>query len=383
MFGASEKKFLKYAFFIFFALLMAYTALLRSSLYDIEGLPKNETSLLRLSGENAAADYALLGLLEKDRNSQEAYAPANQSKYMEVNVGTKGRFASISSPTLPFLIVPWQGEGYGDFHSTWSIWGIFLFSVSLYALFSFKKALFLTFAMPAVFFGLAFGGWGLYVSAAFILSLNYSKSHPVWAGIFAGLTVILPFYYFILLFVLFYRKDIRAGSLALLFGMFIFYMASVRYGLASYGNAWNAAVLEFSLHPCTFMTLSSALMCSGFPSLTAYFVQLVADAYIIYYGICLLHRKTTPAFVMNAYLCGAALFMTPFAFSGDYVLMYAMIAFLLKDSEKRGFLRGEKVWIALAFLLPFIDAYVVMAANVSLGLILLPVFLHICWKRSY
>ncbi len=381
MLSAFEKKILSGLLLFLFAALMLYTVVIRTASYGMNSLPRIPSVSFRIVGENLGGDYALLHLLES-RGPEAAYDTAEQTRLMTDTAGTKARFASFAAPSLPLVLVPLMPLSYEDVFSTWLMWGIFLFSAALYTLFPLRRTLFLLFAMPAVLFAVSDGGWGLYLAALFIFALRFGRTHPVFAGLSAGLTAASPAAFAVLSAALLGKKRLKAALIALCFGGFILAGAGLRYGFSSYAEAFSAGAGALKSAPCTFVSAASAFLCAGFPFWTAAAAQTLLSAAVLYFGIRLFRRPLCPPSVLNAYVCAGTTAFVPAWGLGNFGLMYAAVAFLLFDAERRGFRHEDRFWIALAFVTPFLEAFAVTCTGVPLCLIVSCGLLRVCWKRS-
>lgn len=381
---STEKKFFQYLILAVFAALTGYTFLLRASIYNEEGLPKEHApAFARVISENLAGDYALFRMLERGDSPQTAYDPAQQSVFVAKTVHAGGEFASFAAPTKSLIFVPWISMPYGMFAETWIFWGIFFFGVALYSLFPLGQALLLMFALPAAYLSFSSGSWGLLTGSAVILSLVQAENRPKLAGFFAGLTMAEPLVFALILAMLVIRRQKKAAAVAAVFGMVILIFTLSRYSGASFGAALTAAREQMAAEPCGFMSVFSMSLCDGLPVWAAAVFQTVVTAGIIFYGIRLLRRPLCPPEVQNAYLAAAAVLIMPFSQLGDYALLSAAFAFLLKDSENRQFLRGDVFWFIVIFVSVFIDAYFMPATGFSLQLLLAAVILYLSFRRSF
>ncbi|MGN0905199.1 MAG: hypothetical protein ACI4PW_08595 [Alphaproteobacteria bacterium] len=381
MLSAFEKKILSRLLLFLFAALMLYTVVIRTASYGMNSLPRVPGVSFRIVGENLGGDYALLHLLE-NRGAETAYDTAEQTRHMADTAGTKGRFFSFAAPSLPLMLVPLMPLSYEDVFSTWLMWGIFLFSAALYTLFPLRRTLFLLFAMPAVLFAVSDGGWGLYLAALFIFALRFGRTHPVFAGLTAGLTAASPVAFTVLTVAQFGKKRFKAALIALCFGGFILVGAGLRYGFSSYAEAFWAATNALQSIPCVFASAAAAFLCAGFSLPVAAAAQIAVSAAALYFGIRLFRRPLCPPSVLNAYVCAGTTVFVPVWGLGNFGLMYAAVAFLLFDSERRGFLREDLFWIVLAFVTPFLETFAFAYTGVPLCLAVSCGLLRVCWKRS-
>lgn len=381
MLSAFEKKILFRLLLFLFAALMLYTVLVRTASYGMNSLPRVPGLSFRIVGENLGGDYALLHLLERGKAAA-AYDTAEQTRLMAETAGTKGRFFSFSAPSLPLMLVPMMPLSYEDVFSTWLMWGIFLFSAALYTLFPLRRTLFLLFAMPAVLFAVSDGGWGLYLAALFIFALRFGRTHPVFAGLSAGLTAASPAAFAVLAAALFGKKRFKAALIAVCFGAFILAGAGLRYGFSSYAEAFSAGVGALKSVPCAFISAAAAFLCAGFSFPAAAAAQAVVSAAALCFGVRLFRRPLCPPSVLNAYVCAGTTVLVPAWGLGNFGLMYAAVAFLLFDSERRGFLREDRFWIGLAFVTPFLETFTLASIGAPLCLIVSCGLLRVCWNRS-
>lgn len=379
-----ENRIFQYLFLLLFAVLTGYTMVIRSSFYGEDALPKAGIATFRVSGENLAGDYALFRLLEENSDEPtKAYDAEAQTEFLKDKVHTNGDFAAFAAPTKSFIAVPFLILSYEIFFETWQMWGMFLFGIALYSLFPLKKALLLLFALPGMFLATAFGGWSLFISAAFILTLVQAENHPRWAGFFGGLLIAEPLCFCIVQFALYIRKQKRAAKTAAVFAAVILFFTLTRYGLGAFAEAILSGGRALLNTPCDFISIPSVFLCAGFPVWFAALFYLSSAVAVIYYGFILFFRRPLcqPS-VQDAYLCAAALLLMPFSQMGDYVMVYAAFAFLLNDSDDRAFLPWDKAWILLAFISIYLDGYFMQRTGVSLQLVLASAVPFLCWRRS-
>lgn len=380
---STEKKVFQYLVLIVFAALTGYTFLLRATLYNEEGLPKEQVPVFaRVISENLAGDYALFRMLERGDSPQKAYDSGEQSAFVAKAVHAGGDFASFAAPTKSFIFVPWISMPYGMFAETWIFWGVFFFGVALYSLFPLGQALLLMFALPAAYMSFSSGSWGLLMGAAVILSLVLAENRPKLSGFFTGLTMAEPLIFTIVFGLLIVRRQKKAAAVAGVFGLVILAASVWRYGGNAFAAALNAAWAQTAALPCGFLSVFSMSLCDGLPVWGAAFLQAAMVAGIIFYGARLFRRPLCPPEIQNAYAVAGAVLIMPFTQVGDYALLYAAFAFLLKDAENRGFLRGDIFWFVILFMSVFIDAYFLPAAGFSVQLFLAAVILYLSFRRS-
>lgn len=380
---STEKRVVQYLVLVIFAALTGYTFLLRASLYNEEGLPQEQSpAFARVISENLAGDYALFRMLERGDEPQKAYDSAEQSAFVAKAVHAGGDFSSFAAPTKSLIFVPWISMPYGMFAETWIFWGLFFFGVALYSLFPLRQALLLMFALPAAYLSFSSGSWGLLMGAAVILSLSLAEGRPKLSGFFAGLTMAEPLLFAVTLALLTFRRQKKAAAVAAVFGLVILAFSLSRYGGASFAAALAAAGTQMTALPCGFMSVFSMGLCDGLPVWAATVLQAAVIAGIVFYGIRLFRRPLCPPEIQNAYVIAGAVLILPFTQIGDYALLSAAFAFLLKDAENRRFLRGDIFWFCVMFASVFIDAYFMPAAGFSVQLLLAAVILYLSFRRS-
>ena len=378
-----EKKFFQYFVLIFFAVVTAYSILVRASLYDEEGLSRLQNVPFRIMGENLAGDYGLFRLLEQKVPSQEAYQSEKISAFLNKNVHVDGTFFSFASPMKAFVFVPLLNAPYNSFFDAWLFLELFLFGAALYTLFALKKTLFLMFALPAVFLSFITGSWGVFIASAVIFALTLTEDYPKLAGFFGTLCIIEPIAFIFIAAVFLFRRQKEAATFCIGFGLLIVLFTLFRYDTAVFKYAIDSAWRTLTEKPCVFASFSTALNCGGMPLPLALVLHALLIAGIVFFGVKLFLRPSCPQAVQDAYLCAALCLISPFSFLGDYGLLYAGIAFLLRDSELRGRLKGDGLFLLAAFSSIYLEAFFMPLAGVSIQMFLSIVLLDISYRRSF
>lgn len=378
----TEKKVFQYVFLILFAAMTGYTFLLRAAFYNEEGLPR-QPGVLRVMGENLAGDYALFRLLENKTRPQEAYQSKKISDFLYKTVHVNDHFVSFASPMKSFVFVPWLSAAYEEFCETWIFWGIFLFGVALYSLFPVTKALLLMFALPAGFLSFVTGGWGIYAAAGVILALSLAEKHPKPAGFFGALCVIEPVTFVLTAGALIFRKQKKAAVFCVGMAAAIIWFSAVRYGTDAFGAALTAAVNELRERPCVFSSLFALLRCCDVPFAAAAVCQVLLIAAVLYGAVRLMREQSCPPAVQNAYLCAAGCLISPFFALADFGLLYAGAAFLIKDSEERGCLKGDCCFFAAVFTSIYLESFFLQQTGASFQTVLAVWLLFAAYRRRY
>lgn len=379
----TEKKFFQYFFLVFFALLTGYSFLVRVSFYDEEGMSRVQRNDLEIIGENLAGDYALFRLLEQKVPAQEAYQSEKISSFLRKTVHVNERFHSFASPMKSFVFVPFLQLSYNDFFGTWIFLGILFFGMALYTLLPLKETLPLMFAFPAAFLSFATGGWGVFAAAAVILALTLTEDYPKWAGFFAALCIVEPIVFIIIAAVFLCRRQKKAAVFCIGMGTALVLLSWIRYQPAAFKEALSRAWTVLSETPCRFVSFASVLSCNGMSLTGALILQALLVVAVVYAGVRLFLKHSCPQAVQDAYLCAAICLASPFTSLGDYGLLYAGIAFLLRDSEARGFLKGDYGFLLIAFASIYLEPFFFVATGGSIQIFLSIVLLWISYRRSY
>ncbi len=379
----TEKKFLQYFFLVFFAVLTGYSFLIRASFYDEEGMPRLKKNGFEIVGENLAGDYALFRLLEQKVSAPEAYQSEKISSFLHKIVHVNGRFYSFASPMKAFVSVPFLQLSYNDFVETWGFWGILLFGTALYTLLPLKKTVPLMFAFPAAFLSFSTGGWGVFIAAAVILALTLTEDYPKWAGFFAALCIVEPVAFIFIAAVFLCRRQKKAAVFCIGMGLSLLILSWIRYQPAAFKAALSGAWTLLSETPCRFASFASALSCNGMSLTGALIWQILLLFAVVYFGVQLFLRPSCPQAVQDAYLCAAICLASPFTSLGDYGLLYAGIAFLLRDSEGRGFLKGDYFFLLIAFASVYLEPFFFVVTGGSIQIFLSIALLWISYRRSY
>lgn len=378
----TEKKFFQYMFLILFAAMTGYTFLLRAAFYNEEGLPRRP-GVLRVMGENLAGDYALFRLLENKTPPQEAYQSEKISGFLYKTAHINGHFVSFASPMKSFALVPWLSAAYDGFCETWIFWGIFLFGIALYSLFPVTKALPLMFALPAGFLSFITGGWGIYAAAGVILALSLAEKHPKWAGFFGALCVIEPVTFILVAAALIVRRQTKAAVFCVAGALAVVFFSAERYGADAFGAALSAAVKVLQDRPCLFSSLFALLSCGGVSFAAAVVLQTLLTVAVLYGAVRLMRQQFCPPAVQNAYLCAAGCLISPFFGLADFGLLYAGVAFLIKDSEQRGFLRGDFWLFTAAFASIYFENFFLQQTGTPFQPVLAVWLLLTAYRRRY
>lgn len=85
----------------------------------------------------------------------------------------------------------------------------------------------------------------------------------------------------------------------------------------------------------------------------------------------------------NAFVCAAAVLISPFATAGDGALLSAAVAFLLFDSERRGYLKADLPLFVLAFGAIFFDGMLAAAVGMSAQTAIAVLLPLACRRRAY
>ena len=224
------------------------------------------------------------------------------------------------------------------------------------------------FAFPAAFLSFATGGWGIFAAAAAILALTLTEDYPKWAGFFAALCIVEPIIFIFIAAVFLCRRQKKAAVFGIGIGIGLLILSWTRYESASFKAALSSAWTLLSEMPCRFSSFASALSCSGMPLTGALILQALLIVAVIYFGLRLFLNPSCPQAVQDAYLCAAMCLASPFASLGDYGLLYAGIAFLIRDTEGRGFLKGDFCFLLIAFLILLISSSPASTSHFSISL---------------
>lgn len=379
----AEKKLFQYLFLILFAAMTAYTFLLRATFYNEEGFPHVKGSVLRIMGENLAGDYALFRLLENKTPPEEAYQSKNISDFLYKTAHVDGHFSSFASPMKSFVFVPWLSVAYDVFCETWIFWGIFLFGVALYSMFALPKALLLMFALPAAFLSFATGGWGVYAAAGTMLALVLADDYPKLSGFLAALCLVEPLVFLLIALALILRQQRKAAFYSLGFGTLLIVCSVMRYGADAFKSAWLSAVKILADRPCSFSSLYGILSCEGASPFFAIAIQSLIGIVVLCGAVKLLLKPSCPQAVQDAYLCAAGCLISPFFCLADFGLLYAGVAFLLKDSEQRGYLKGDGLFFIAAFCSVYVETLLSEYTAAPFQFFLAVWLLFVSYRRRY
>lgn len=379
----TEKRIWHYLFLIVIALATGYTFLLRSAGYDESGKPKTAEIPMRIVGENMAGDYALFRLMEEGTKPQEAYRRENVSAFVADRMKVDSRFVSFASPVKAFLSVPFLTLPYTAFFDAFMLWGMFAFGAALYVMFPLHQSLLLMFAFPVAFLNFTLGGWGVFVTAFALLALALADEFPKRAGVFAALCLIEPVVFAGVLAAYILGKRKKAAVSAVCFAAFLTLCALARYGAGAFAAAFGAAARALSERPCSFSSVAGILMCGGMPAAGAIAVQIAVAAVVLYAaGRLLVNKRCAPA-VQDACLCGALCFVSPFFYLSDYALLYAGIVFLIKDSMRRGLLKGDGWLLIAAFASIYLEGIVTPHTGAPFQMILAAWLVFAAFRRRF
>lgn len=378
----AEKRIVQILVLLIVGVMTVYTLLLRSAMYNEDGFVRTDNAALRIVGEDAAGDYALFRLLESA--PEKAYDFKAQTAYVHEKTQAAGQFAAFASPVKAFVAVPFLPLPYTGYFDTVFFWGFFLFGVALYALFPLRVAVPLLAAFPAAFVNFAFGGFGLYAAACAVLSLTLSDEYPKRAGFFGGLLAAEPLMFALVLFAFAVEKRKKAFAAAALFGGFLLIAAGMRYGFGVYAASVSAAFAALRTTPCRFVSLAGALLCNGAGAFAAWTFQVLTAVWVVLTGWRLFFKSPlAPLAVKNAFLCAAGVLLNPVATAGDGALLSAAVAFLLFDSERRGYLKADLPLFVLAFGAIFFDGMLAAAVGMSAQTAVAVLLPLACGRRAY
>lgn len=378
----TEKRLIQYLFLVFLAVLTGYTFLIRASFYDEEGEIRQNNGL-RIMGENLAGDYALFRLLEQKIPAQEAYQPEKISDFLYKTAHTDKRFFSFASPMKAFAAVPLLNVPYASFCETWIFLGLLLFGTALYTFLPLKIVLPLMFALPAMFLSFTTGGWGVFIAAAVILALTLPEDYPKLAGFFGALCLIEPIVFFLIAAVFLLRHQKKSLFTCLGMGGAILFFSWTRYGAVAFKEAFASAGRILSETPCVLSSFASTFVCDGMPLSVALAMHGILAIPVIFFGYRLFLKNTCPQAVQDAYLCAALCLLSPFSSLGDYGVLYAGVAFFIRDSMQRGFLKGDSWFLFAAFASIYLEPFFSAITGGSIHMFLALVLLGISYRRSY
>lgn len=379
----TEKRIWHYLFLIVIALATGYTFLLRSAGYDESGKPKTTEVPMRIIGENMAGDYALFRLMEEGAKPQEAYRRENISAFVADRMKVDDRFVSFANPVKAFLSVPFLTLPYTVFFDAFLMWGMFAFGATLYAMFPLRQSLLLLFALPVAFLNFTLGGWGVFMTAFALLALALADEFPKRAGVFCALCLMEPVVFAGVLVAYILGKRKKAAVSAVCFAAFLTLCTLARYGAGAFAAAFGAAVRALTERPCAFSSVAGILMCDGVSAGLAAAVQTTVAAVVLYAaGRLLVNERCAPA-VQDACLCGALCFVSPFFYLSDYALLYAGIVFLIKDSMRRGLLKGDGWLLIAAFVSIYLEGIVTPYIGAPFQMILAAWLVFAAFRRRF
>ncbi|MBP1762945.1 MAG: hypothetical protein H6Q65_3 [Firmicutes bacterium] len=281
---------------------------------------------------------------------------------------------------VPFTLFPYQISLY-----IWMVTTSIAYTYILYRIAPIKKMPFVIIGFPGLLMNVFFGQNGAFTTVLLALSYYFINRRPYVSGIFAGLLCYKPQFAVLWFLVLLLTKKYKTISTAsivvgtqitlswLLFGLktWVVYLNSIEVCvdivLKSGWHHFNA------IHP----SLYAFTRLLYFEINTAFFVQGIGASIIvisIIYICVRIERTNTP---MITVLVGTGTFLfTPYVNQYDLAIIALPFVLYTYEGITLGWLKGEKVALALLWIMPLLNWPLVMYTRIQIApLVILAVFI--------
>ena len=285
-------------------------------------------------------------------------------------------------PHFLFYLIPLAWLAYLPAYVVWNVVTFTMFALTMIVSQS-RNVLVLALALaPATFINILCGQNGFLSGALFVGGMFLRQSHPASSGILFGLLSYKPHLGILIPVVLIAERNWKT-----LLSTMITLTALVLCSLLIHGSeSWmlysietirnTTIVLEKVSGFLTYMmpTVFMSGRIYGLEESTNYLLQIIVMLIVIvatYWAI----RRTTDMKIRTALACVGVFLVSPYALSYDMTIISVAIVMLVEIGQKRGFLWGERIVLAMVWFLPisviWLNASGVPIAPIILGLLFL------------
>lgn len=375
-----NKKILKIAVLVLFALLNISVLLAKSASYNLDGFTKTVNSEPIISLD-LASNFNTFIMLEDHKDAP--YNVDNQVKYAQKRFGDVGFIYSFANPSKAFMLVPFLHGDYATFQNIIFFWGAFLFCVVLTFLFPNYISILLECALPALFLAFSHNSSSLIALSSFtILLLNINK-FSLLQGVLCGFLSSNFLVYLIANAILLFRKQYKISLYGLIVAIVLFSLTVSRYGLSSYYGAMIGCYAAIKSGVYIINSLPVLLNKSGLNFIFSFIVYLAFAYWIISYSIKhIFKNENCTKSIQNAFVCFLIPLLLPYTMRADFAYISLATVFLIYDCENRQYLKRDCWFIIVMFLSIYFDGIFIYYFGCSVNIFLAIVGLNICTNRS-
>jgi hypothetical protein len=301
--------------------------------------------------------------------------------------GLEGPTAWVYPPTMLLLVWPLGHLPFVPAFLAWTSVGLVAYLVALRPLLSgVRHAWLLALAFPGLWLGIAQGQTQFVVSALMGGALLLLGRHPVLAGVLVGLMTIKPHLAILFPLVLVAGSHWRTFLSAAVTAVTTFALAVVAFGqdaLRSWVDGMGlvgSAIDVGALPVYKFVTPYTSFRLLGIPevpSLLLHVCVALSAAWVVW----TLWRRSTDIAVRGSALVLGTFLVSPYAADYDLAVLAFPIAWMALTGIERGWLRGDRNLLALAWMLPIVVAPIAAATHAGTAPIVLGLMLWQLWKR--
>lgn len=290
-------------------------------------------------------------------------------------------------PMFQLLIAPLALLPYGLSLFVWIALTLTAFALVLRRIAPASQTLWLTLAFPAVYMNIIHGQNGFLATAVFGGALLLLDRRPVLAGVLIGLLCFKPHLGVLIpLALIFGQRWITFAAAAATTILYVLISTAIlgpETWLAFRDNSplvfrlLEEGILNWEKMPGLFTTLR-ALGVSVAVSYTMHALLALGIAATVAW----VWSKKPPARLGGAVLVCGSLMISPYLFDYDLALLALPIALLAWDGYQRGWLKGEREILVVAWLSPVVAPAIATATGVQLGTLCLGALFFVAVRRA-
>lgn len=227
-------------------------------------------------------------------------------------------------------------------------------------------------AFPGAFLNLMHGQNGFITGALLGAALMAIERRPVLAGILIGLMSYKPHLGILLPLALLSGRHWHAFAAAALTTLLFAGLSALVLGVEPWIAFWNnlplaRAVFEDGLIRWSKLpSLYAALRLTGAGVVTAYALHTMLALLVAAAVVRIWWLKPSVALRASVLVTGTLL-VTPYLFDYDYAILAIPIALLAMDGYVRGWLKGERTVLAVAWVMPLVAVGLAEATSIQIG----------------
>lgn len=284
---------------------------------------------------------------------------------------------------LPLSLLPYVASFF-----TWTLFGFALYLAMIYRFAPSRLTLLVVCAYPAVFWNLTHGQNGLLLAALFGGAMLFLEKRPLLAGILIGLMSFKPHMGLLIPIALICQRQwIPFASAAVTTVLFAVVSTAV-FGIDSWAAWWKSleairTYVEIGANPLPRMTsMFTALLLLGVDVALAYAVQIVLALGVA--GCVAWVWLRAAAYEMRvAVLVAGTPMVTPYVFDYDLAMQAIPIALIVWDGMRRGWLRGEREILILAWVTPLLATNLAVGTGLHIGYLCMLTLFAIAVRRAF